>query len=89
LEALSCGTPVVVSEVVGIAKDVEQNGCGFTVKLEEREIARAIVNILESDDRSMGRRGRRLVLRKYSWHAVAREIEKVYFEALDLVERRC
>jgi len=89
LEALSCGTPVVVSEVVGIARDVEQSGCGFTAKLEEKEIARAIVNILESDDRSMGRRGRRLVLKKYSWHAVAREIEKVYFEALDLVERRC
>ncbi len=88
LEALSCGTPVIVSEVVGISEDVEKNNCGFTAKPEEKEIAKAIINILEGEDRSMGRKGRRLILKKYSWHAVAREIEKIYFQALEGFESR-
>jgi len=82
LEALSCETPVVVSKLVGVAEDVERFRCGFAVEPNEYEIADAILSL--SDSRvKMGKRGRRLILKKYSWDSIVTKIEKIYFKVLE------
>ena len=83
IEALSCGTPVIVSNVVGVSSDVEEYGCGIVVRSTDNEICKAIETIRMEDCSKMGKRGRRLVLRKYSWHSIAKRVEEIYFEAVE------
>ena len=83
LEALSCGTPVIASRVAGISEDLEKNRCGIVVEPDKQELAGAICELMSLNGNAMGKRGRRLVLRKYSWDVVAKKVEKIYYEALE------
>lgn len=80
LEALACGTPVISTEIVGVAADVENSNSGIIVPPRNvHELAGAIIKILNNDHAvDMGLRGRKLVEEKYTWSRVAKMTEKVY-----------
>ena len=83
LEALACGTPVITTDIVGVAKDVEANNSGIIVPPNNIEaLAKALVRMLEDDDLSteMGRNGRKLVEEKYTWEKVADRVINLYKE---------
>jgi len=86
LEAMACGRPVVVTDIVGVAEDVGRTGAGIVVKpADENALSRAIVSII-ADGKSaarMGDAGRRLVEEKYSWKTVALQVERIYREAAE------
>jgi len=86
LEAMACGRPVVVSDIVGVAEDVGRTGAGIVVRpADEDALSRAIASII-ADGKSaarMGEAGRRLVEKKYSWEKVALQVERIYREAED------
>lgn len=85
LEAMACGKPVVATQVVGTAKDVEERNAGIIVKPKgERALANAIIQILSDKSlaREMGKRGRILVEEEYSWEIVAKTIERIYFDVI-------
>ena len=86
LEAMACGRPVVVTDIVGVAEDVGRTGAGIVVKpADEDSLSRAIVSII-ADEKSaarMGEAGRRLVEEKYSWKRVALQVEQIYREAAE------
>lgn len=82
-EALACATPVVVSGIVGIAGDVVRAGCGLVIKPTVGEISNAIETLASQDLRKMGNKGRRLILKKYSWEVVAKKVERLYTEVLE------
>ncbi len=86
LEAMACRRPVVVTDIVGVAEDVQKSGAGMVVKPGDREaLARAIISIIADRERAdaMGRAGRHLVEEKYSWKKVALQVERIYREAAE------
>ena len=86
LEAMACCRPVVVTDIVGVAEDVQKSGAGMVVEPGDRNaLAQAIISILAEGKRAaiMGQAGRRLVEEKYSWKKVALQVERIYREAAD------
>jgi len=73
VEAMATGTPVVLSEEVGVAKNAEEAGVGFTVPLQEDKIAKTLSKILGSSSlqEEMGRKGPGYVRQTYGRKAVA------------------
>lgn len=84
LEALACKKPVITTDIVGIAHDLQETGSGIVVPKKDPEaLASAISEILKDDhNHKMGEKGRKLVEDKYTWEIVAKLTEKVYKEIL-------
>lgn len=83
LEALACETPVVSTEIVGVAEDVKKTNSGIIVKPKDAEaLAIAIIAILKDKEivDKMGKNGRRLVEENYTWEKVAKMTEEIYNE---------
>lgn len=81
LEALACETPVITTDIVGVAEDLKQIHGGIVVPPKDTaKLADAIQDILEDRklQEEMGKRGRKLVERKYTWKRVASSMEKLY-----------
>lgn len=82
LEALSSGKPVVTTMLPGV-RDVDSQGIA-SLHVQPKDpvaLSGAIITLLKNTERSreMGRKGRNLVLERYSWPKVIEEIEKLYF----------
>ena len=74
LEALSCGVPVIISNVGGIADKVKKHGCGTVVEPGNvEELRKAIKNF----DPEKGRNARKCAL-EHSWKRVAYEMSRLY-----------
>lgn len=85
LEALACQTPVVTTDIVGVAHDLKQIKGGIVIPPRDtHKLADAITQILSDAEmqKEMGQRGRKLVEEKYTWKGVASSMEKVYKEIL-------
>lgn len=81
LEALACKTPVITTEIVGVAEDLAQIGGGIVVPPKDvHKLADAILEILEDVQlqKDMGERGQKLVEEKYTWKSVASSMENIY-----------
>ncbi len=81
LEALACQTPVITTNIVGVAEDLEKNEGGIVIPPKDTgKLADAIITILDDVEmqNEMGKRGRKLVEEKYTWKGVARSMEKLY-----------
>ncbi len=75
LEAMACGKPVVSSDVPGPASIARQDGCGVLFRSgDAADLARALRQVRPE----MGERGRALVLRKYTWEIVGRQLDGIY-----------
>lgn len=71
-EALACATPVVITDQCHFP-EVASADAGIIVSLDPMEVARALSTILGDRVRaqSMGQNGRRLVLERFTWPAIA------------------
>ncbi|MGK6313123.1 glycosyltransferase [Neorhizobium sp. DT-125] len=71
-EALACGTPVVITHQCHFP-EVAAADAGIIVPLDPAKVAEALMAILKDRIRahSMGQNGRRLVLEKFTWPAIA------------------
>ncbi len=84
LEALACGKPVITTEIVGIARDLEKAKAGMVIPPKDSDaLANAIIKILKGDSSpEMAIKGRKLVEAKYTWKRLARMTEKIYQKSL-------
>lgn len=82
LEAMACGTPIVVSRQVTGIRGVP--GKDFLVAGEVSEYVEAVRQVLENPElaRSLSENGRRLVVENYSWETTTRRMESLYDELL-------
>ena len=81
LEAMACGTPVVVSAVGGMLDTVVDGVTGRHVAPRDPEgLAEAVTDLLAEPRRlrAAGAAGARRALERYSWEGVAEETETVY-----------
>ncbi|WP_455645978.1 glycosyltransferase family 4 protein [Methanosphaera sp.] len=85
LEALSCKTPVISTDIVGVSDDVIKTNSGIIVPPKDmNSLEEAIIQILTDKklQKTMGENGRKLVQEKYEWKSIAKEIYKVYEELI-------
>jgi len=82
LEAMACGTPVVASQVGGLAFLVQDGITGFSVPDQDPEVlAEKLMEILgDSIKREQMGRNAAAYARHYSWPIIASQIKKVYGE---------
>ena len=89
MEAMASGTPVVVSDQVGIHGEIDEAGAGLVTTLEPADVAGAIGRLLDDPDAAerMGRAGEALAARRYSWERVATDVEALYEEVVERARR--
>jgi glycosyltransferase involved in cell wall biosynthesis len=86
LESLACGTPVVVSNVVGMATDITEYNCGKVVlPSRPKQLADAIIELLSDDAsrRKMEKNAVELIQSKYKWSVVAKRVQAEYRALLE------
>lgn len=87
VEAMACGTPLVVSRAGAIPEVVGDDGeCAVLVAPgDAEELAQALGDLLDDPERRtrMGEAGRRRALERYSWRAVAEATAAAYGRAID------
>jgi D-inositol-3-phosphate glycosyltransferase len=85
LEAMACGTPVLASEVGGLAFLVRDGETGFTVPDGDPDLLCARLGLLLGDPDRRAQMGARAAdyAREYAWPKIATQIVKVYRELLE------
>ena len=87
VEAMACGTPLVVSRAGAIPEVVGEDGrCADLVTPGDvEELASALGALLDDPDRRrrMGEAGRRRALERFSWRAVAEATAAAYTRAIE------
>jgi len=79
-ESLACGVPVIVSDHVNLARQIEAAGAGWVASLDRASLSSALLEAL-SNDKERERRGlagRRLAQKEFSWSGVARDLIGLY-----------
>ena len=86
MEAMASGTPVVISDQVGMHGEVADAGAGLVTTLDPADVAGAIGRLLDDPEAAerMGRAGEALAARRYTWERVASDIEALYEEVVGL-----
>lgn len=79
-EAMYLKLPVVVTDRVGIADEVQHSEAGLVVEKEPNQVTNAILNILSNPDlaKKMGERGRALIIKQFSCDKIAESFIKEY-----------
>jgi len=80
VEAMACGTPVIISNQVNICQEVQEAGAGIVVRLDSREVADAICRLLADQwaAKAMGTCGRVAAKKSYTWPRVVKQLTQVY-----------
>jgi D-inositol-3-phosphate glycosyltransferase len=85
LEAMACGTPVLASEVGGLAFLVQDGETGFTVPDGDPDLLAERLQLLLGNPERRAQMGRHAAeyARDYSWRNIAGQLVKVYRELLE------
>ena len=85
LEAMACGTPVVASQVGGLAYLIQDGVTGYHVRDQEpEELAARLTEIMEDDDLHLKMsQNSAEYAKKYSWKEITREVMEVYHSVLN------
>jgi len=84
IEAIACGTPVICSSLP-VFKEVLGDNAIFVPPRSPKLLAKAIIALLEDDERR-----KKIIenaqefIKRYSWDAVGKKLEKVYMYLLNL-----
>jgi glycosyltransferase involved in cell wall biosynthesis len=81
LEALACGTPVVVTDRCGLAGTVAERA-GLVVPYEIEPLRIALARMLNDDDlrRQCSATGKTLVCEQFDWKNIVNQVEQLYRE---------
>ncbi len=88
LEAMACGTPVVASQVGGLAFLVQNGVTGFTVPVDDPQaLADRLIEITQDPSlrKRMGEAAAEFA-RNYSWEKIAAQILKLYEETIRVTQ---
>jgi len=83
-EAMAAGRPVIVTPQVALAKEIEEYSAGLVVEDRVEAISSGISQLLRDDARrhDMGRNGRQLILDRFTWDRVARQMLAIYEDVI-------
>ena len=86
LEAIMCGTPVIVAEGCGCGNLVQAGNFGSVVRYGDvDQLETAIIHLIQdsNESREMVRRGKRYIEQNLAWNLITQKIEGLYEEATD------
>jgi len=85
VEAMACGIPIVVSDKVGISREIKQYNAGTIVKTDIDDVYNGIKNVFQNLDKAkeMALNGKKMVHNLYDINKVADKMIKMYEEAID------
>jgi D-inositol-3-phosphate glycosyltransferase len=88
LEAMACGTPVIASEVGGLAYLVRDGETGFTIPAEEPEMLCEKLSWLLNDEALHQKMSGQAAeyAQDYAWEKIAKQIVEVYEELAGIVQ---
>ena len=80
IEAMACGLPVIVSNEVNLSRLIREAGAGIVLDMSEERLSDAMNELLSDEEKrsQMGRRGRELVHRNYTWSVIASDVIEFY-----------
>jgi glycosyltransferase involved in cell wall biosynthesis len=83
LEALACGTPVIISDKCGLADKIKGRA-GIVVPRDEANLRDALCTMLTDEPVRQGfiDAGRKLIEEEFTWQRVAEKMESVYHSVL-------
>jgi glycosyltransferase involved in cell wall biosynthesis len=87
LEALSCGTPVVASNVGGIKEVVKHNTNGILVPPNNpKDLAVALRKLLADKGlrETLGKNGRKIIEDNFSWDSIAKRLIEIYYKTISI-----
>lgn len=81
-EAMACGCPVVISDKVGIYREIEENNAGIIVQTSADSVYNGIKKLLDDNDlrRRIAENGKQMVMKYY-------DIDKVSGRMIEIYER--
>jgi len=84
LEAMACGTPVIASQVGGLAFLVQDGVTGYTVPAEDHDALCEKLTTLLGDESQRAKMGRAAAeyAQNYDWGKIAQQIVGVYGELM-------
>jgi glycosyltransferase involved in cell wall biosynthesis len=84
VEAMASGLPVVITNKINIWREVAEARAGLVVNCDVHEISSALLTLLVDPMRGkeMGKRGRRLVEKRFTWETVGEQMVQEYREIL-------
>jgi len=85
VEAMACGVPIIVSDKVGISREIEQYNAGTIVKTNVDDVYNGIRNVFYNLDKAkdMALNAKKMVHNLYDINKVADEMIKMYKEVID------
>lgn len=79
LEAMACGLPVIVTDKVGLASEIEKNGAGIVVPKDINKLTGALKKILcDEHGRVKMKQNARDASRKFSMHKIVDDMIDLY-----------
>jgi len=83
LEALACGTPVIVTDRCGLA-DTIRGRAGLVVDYDREKLHNALKQLLPDENlrRKFGKRGKEMVRENFDWEDIASSVEELYRKIL-------
>lgn len=88
LEGMAAGLPVLVSNRVGISREVELDQAGVVTGVEAESIAQTLVSLASQPEqrRNLGQNARRAAASRYDIRATARKMARAYLDILEGVQ---
>ncbi len=81
IEAMSCGTPVIASDIGGIKDIITNHENGIVIPPEnDSELARSIEYLINNHElrSKLSINGRKTVEDKYSWESIVKRLSRIY-----------
>ncbi|MGQ4876307.1 MAG: glycosyltransferase family 4 protein [Promethearchaeia archaeon] len=89
LEALACEVPVIASNIGGVAEIIKngENGYLFDIKDINQIIDKILLIRQQNNYEFLGKNGRKLVEREYSWDSLVKKIILIYNKVLKSLKK--
>jgi glycosyltransferase involved in cell wall biosynthesis len=84
VEAMACGTPVVITDKVGIANEIKENNAGVIVEANPESIYKGIKTLLDNENlrKKISVNGKKMVEKYYDVNKIAGKMIGMYKEVL-------
>jgi glycosyltransferase involved in cell wall biosynthesis len=85
IEAMACGVPIIVSDKVGISREIKQYNAGTIVKTNVDDVYNGIKNVFSNLDKAkeMALNAKNMVYNFYDINKVADKMIEIYEEAIN------
>ncbi|RJQ43497.1 MAG: glycosyltransferase [Nitrospiraceae bacterium] len=80
IEAMACGLPVIISDQVGIYREVINAEAGVVISPDATELAKALANMLDDPDNNIKfkENSRKLVSERFTWDKISGQMMQIY-----------